>query len=140
LLGTDSKERKGDFGQYECIYNERVYSAEVLDHFENPRNPGEVENADAKVRVENPVCGDILELSLKLEGNAIADIRFRAKGCVPTMACSSAITDLAKGKTVEAARALRREDLLEKVGGLPEASGHASHLAIDALTELLRKR
>jgi nitrogen fixation NifU-like protein len=116
-----------------------VYSAELLDHFENPRNPGEVENADAKVRVENPVCGDILELSLKLEGNAIADIRFRAKGCVPTMACSSAITDLAKGKTLEAARALRREDLLEKVGGLPEASSHASHLAMDALTALLRR-
>ena len=116
-----------------------MYSAELLDHFENPRNPGEVENADAKVRVENPVCGDILELSLKLEGNTIADIRFRAKGCVPTMACGSAITDLAKGRNVEAAQALRREDLLEKVGGLPEAASHASHLAMDALTALLRK-
>jgi nitrogen fixation NifU-like protein len=115
-----------------------VYSAELLDHFENPRNPGEVENANAKVRVENPVCGDILELSMKLEGDTIADIRFRAKGCVPTMACGSAITDLAKGKNVQAARALRREDLVQKVGGLPEASSHASHLAMDALTALLR--
>ena len=115
-----------------------MYSAELLDHFENPRNPGEVENANAKVRVENPVCGDILELSMKLEGDTIADIRFRAKGCVPTMACGSAITDLAKGKNVQAARALRREDLVQKVGGLPEASSHASHLAMDALTALLR--
>ena len=116
-----------------------MYSPELLDHFQNPRNAGELENAAATVRVENPVCGDVLELSLKLDGDCIADIRFRAKGCVPTMACGSAITELAKGRSVRTAREIRREDLLQKVGELPETSNHASHLAIDAFTALLRK-
>jgi len=115
-----------------------VYSAELLDHFQNPRNAGELPNADAIARVENPACGDVLELSLQLNGDRIAEIRFRAKGCVPAMACGSAITELAKDKSVEAARAIRREELLTTVGGLPEASSHASQLALDALTTLLR--
>jgi len=93
---------------------------------------------DRAARLENPVCGDILELTLKLEGKRIADIRFRAKGCVPAMACGSAITELAKGKNVDQARQVSREELVQKVGGLPEASAHASHLAMDTLAALLR--
>jgi len=120
-------------------YNRPVYSAELLDHFQNPRNAGEVQSPDSVAKLENPVCGDILELTLKLEGRRIVDIRFRAKGCVPTMACGSAMTELAKGKSVEEARQISREDLLQKVGGVPEASSHATHLALDALTALLRK-
>jgi nitrogen fixation NifU-like protein len=116
-----------------------VYSPELLDHFQNPRNPGQVEKPDSTSRLENPACGDILELGLKLENNQIAEIRFRAKGCVPSMACGSAITELAKGKSVEEARAITVEDLLRKVGGVPEASSHAGALAMDALTALLRK-
>ena len=85
------------------------------------------------------MCGDVLELTLKLEGNRIADIRFRAKGCVPSMACGSAITELAKGRSVQAAREIGREELLRKVGGVPEASTHAGALAMDALNALLRK-
>jgi len=119
-------------------YNHNVYSAELLDHFQNPRNAGEVEAPDRTARLENPACGDILELTLKLEGRRIADIRFRAKGCVPAMACGSAITELAKGKNVDQARQVSREDLVQKVGGLPQASAHASHLAIDTLAALLR--
>jgi nitrogen fixation protein NifU and related proteins len=115
-----------------------VYSAELLDHFQNPRNAGEVAAPDRAARLENPVCGDILELTLKLEGKRIADIRFRAKGCVPAMACGSAITELAKGKNVDEARQVSREELVKKVGGLPPASAHASHLAIDTLAALLR--
>jgi nitrogen fixation NifU-like protein len=124
-----------------------VYSAELLDHFQNPRNAGEIEAPDRTARLENPACGDILELSLKLENGLektkledrrIAEIRFRAKGCVPAMACGSAITELAKGKTVEAARLISREGLVQKVGGLPQASDHASHLAMDTLAALLR--
>jgi nitrogen fixation NifU-like protein len=88
--------------------------------------------------LENPACGDILELTVKLEGKRIADIRFRAKGCVPTIACGSAITELAKGKNVDEARQLTREELVRKVGGLPQASDHASHLALDTLAALLR--
>jgi len=119
-------------------YNRNVYSAELLDHFQNPRNAGEVEAPDRAARLENPACGDILELTLKLEGKRIADIRFRAKGCVPAMACGSAITELTKGKNVDEARQLSREELVKKVGGLPQASAHASHLAIDTLAALLR--
>ena len=125
-----------------------MYSAELLDHFQNPRNAGEIEDPDGSARLENPVCGDILELSLKFEerldktkfeGRRIADIRFRAKGCVPTMACGSALTELVKGRNVDQARKLSREELVRKVGGLPQASAHASHLAMDTLAALLRK-
>ena len=124
-------------------YNPLVYSAELLDHFQNPRNAGAVEAPDASAQLENPACGDILELSLRLEktkfdGKRIVEIRFRAKGCVPAMACGSAITELIKGKTVDEARQIEREDLLQKVGGLPQASGHASQLAIDTLAALLQ--
>ncbi len=120
-----------------------MYSAELLDHFENPRNAGEVEDPDSSVQLENPACGDILELSVrlektKLEEKRIADIRFRAKGCVPTIACGSALTELIIGQNLDAARRLSREELVRKVGGLPQASHHASHLAMDTLAALLR--
>jgi nitrogen fixation NifU-like protein len=121
------------------IYNRDVYSPEVLDHFQNPRNAGEVESPDASSQLENPACGDVLRLTLKLDEDRISDIRFRAKGCVPAMACGSAITELVKGKKVEEARRVSREELIRKVGGLPEASSHAGHLAIDALQALLQK-
>ncbi|MGB9072799.1 MAG: iron-sulfur cluster assembly scaffold protein [Terriglobales bacterium] len=117
-----------------------MYSAEILDHFQYPRNTGDLEAPASSVQMENPACGDILKLSLKLEGRRIADIRFRAQGCVPAIACGSAITELAKGKTVEEARQISREDLLQKVGGVPDASSHASHLAMDTLRALLRGR
>ena len=125
-------------------YNPLVYSAELLDHFQNPRNAGAVEAPDASAQLENPACGDILELSLRLEktkfdGKRIVEIRFRAKGCVPAMACGSAITELVKGKNVDEAWRVSREELVRKVGGLPLASAHASHLAMDTLAALLRK-
>jgi len=99
-----------------------MYSPQLLDHFQNPRNPGEVANADATVQLENPACGDILKLSMKVANGQIAEIRFLAKGCVPAMACGSAMTELVKGKTVEAASRLSREELVQAVGGLPDAS------------------
>ena len=116
-----------------------MYSAEVLDHFEHPRNAGEVSDADASVQVENPACGDILRLSAKISDGRIADIRFRAKGCVPSMACASLLTEMVKGRTVAEARQLRREQLVAAAGTLPPASMHASHLAMDALAALLKK-
>lgn len=120
-----------------------MYSPELLDHFQNPRNAGAIEAPDVTAQLENPVCGDVLELSLtlkknKLEASRIADIRFRAKGCVPVMACGSAITELVKGKSIVEARQLSREELVQKIGGLPQASAHASHLAMDTLAALLR--
>ena len=116
-----------------------MYSPTLLDYFQNPRNPGVVAAPDASVQLENPACGDILQLTMKIAGGRIAEIRFRAKGCVPVMACASLLTELALGKTTEEAGQLSREDLVRAIGGLPEASGHASHLAIDALQAALKK-
>jgi nitrogen fixation NifU-like protein len=116
-----------------------MYSAQLLDHFEHPRNAGEVADCDVSVQVENPACGDILKLTLRVEGGRMADIRFLAKGCVPAMACGSVLTELVKGKKVEEVRRLRREEVVQAVGGLPEASAHASHLAMDALAAALKQ-
>jgi nitrogen fixation protein NifU and related proteins len=114
-----------------------MYSPEVLDHFEHPRNAGELPGATVHIRVENPACGDILELAAKIHSGRIDDIRFRAKGCVPAMACASALTDLVKGKSVDEARAIGHQDIVRAVGTLPPASGHAAQLAFDALHGLL---
>jgi nitrogen fixation protein NifU and related proteins len=116
-----------------------MYSAEVLDHFQNPRNAGEIPNADARVQIENPACGDVLELTAKIANQRMVEVRFRAKGCVSAMACSSALTELVTGKTVREARALTRDELIDRVGGLPEASAHAAYLAMDALQALLKQ-
>jgi nitrogen fixation protein NifU and related proteins len=116
-----------------------MYSAQVLDHFQNPRNAGEIQNPDARVEIENPACGDVLELTAKITSGKIAEIRFRAKGCVSAMACASALTEMVTGMLLQDARRFRREELLERVGGLPEASQHAAYLAIDALGALVKK-
>ena len=114
-----------------------TYSPQLLDHFEHPRNVGEVEGADAVAEIENPACGDMMRLSLKLEGGRIVEARFRTRGCVPSIACGSALTEMLQGKSVAQARALRREELVAAVGGLENASQHASHLAMDALAAAL---
>lgn len=116
-----------------------MYSPQLLDHFQNPRNAGDLPNADATAEIENPVCGDVIRLTLKLDAGRISVIRFKAKGCVPAMACGSALTELALGKTKEEARRLTRDDLTEIVGGLPQASSHAAQLALDALAAALEK-
>ena len=116
-----------------------MYSPQLLDHFQNPRNAGDLPDADAVVEIENPVCGDVIRLSLKLEKDQTLDVRFKAKGCVPAMACGSALTELARGKTMQDARKLRRDDLTAAVGGLPQASAHAAQLALDALSAALAK-
>ncbi|MGO9324064.1 MAG: iron-sulfur cluster assembly scaffold protein [Terracidiphilus sp.] len=116
-----------------------MYSSQVLDHFEHPRNAGAVADADASARIENPACGDVLELTVKIAEGRIAEIRFRAKGCVAAMACGSAVTELVSGKTVAEASGLSRDELVRAVGGLPAASSHASHLAMDTLAAVLGK-
>jgi nitrogen fixation NifU-like protein len=116
-----------------------MYSAELLDHFEHPRNPGVVEGADAAAQLENPACGDVLRVTLKVGGERIEEIRFQAKGCVASMACGSALTVLVAGRTVAEARALRREELIRAVGGLPAASTHAATLAMETLAAALAR-
>jgi nitrogen fixation NifU-like protein len=115
-----------------------MYSPQLLDHFEHPRNAGALDSPDATARVENPVCGDILELRAKFSHGRITEIKFLAKGCVPAMACASAAAEFLQGKTLAEASALKREDLVHKLGGLPEASTHASHLAMDAVGALVK--
>jgi len=119
-------------------YNLSMYSAQVLDHFEHPRNAGEVEEPDATAQIENPACGDVLKLTLRLRDDRVKEIRFLAQGCVSAMACASLLTQLVQGRTVTEARQLRREELVQAIGGLPQASAHASHLALDTLAALLK--
>lgn len=114
-----------------------MYSQEVLDHFEHPRNAGVVADPDASVQIENPACGDVLKLTLKVSGDRIEEIRFLAKGCVCSMACGSALTELVQGRTIEKAKELKRDELVLAVGGLPAASTHAAHLALDATAAAL---
>lgn len=116
-----------------------MYSPQLLDHFENPRNAGDLPDADAAVELENPVCGDVIRLSLKFQDGRIREIRFKAKGCVPAMACGSALTEIVLGKTTEEARNVTSEQLAQAVGGLPQASTHAAQLALDTLSALLRQ-
>ena len=114
-----------------------MYSTQLLDHFQNPRHAGDLPGADAGAEIENPVCGDVIRISLKMDAGRIVDVRFKAKGCVPAMACGSALTELVLGKTAQEARRLRREDLIAAVGGLPQASAHAAQLALDVLSAAL---
>ena len=116
-----------------------MYSPQLLDHFEHPRNTGDLVDADARVRVENPACGDILELSIRVVAGRVAEVRFRAKGCVPAMACGSLITEMIVGKTIHEASAIQRKAVVKEIGGLPPASGHAAQLAVDALRAALKK-
>jgi nitrogen fixation protein NifU and related proteins len=116
-----------------------VYSAQLLDHFHNPRNAGEIPNPDASAEVENPVCGDVLRLTLKVSVGRIAEARFKAKGCVPAMACASALTELIVGKTLSESRRLQRQDVNAAVGSVPQASMHALQLALDTLSAALNQ-
>jgi nitrogen fixation NifU-like protein len=116
-----------------------MYSPQLLDHFQNPRNAGDLSDADATVEMENPVCGDVVRLSLKMLEGRIAEIKFKAKGCVPAIACASALTEVVRCKTPEQARRITREELTDAVGGLPQASTHAVQLAIDALSSIIAK-
>jgi nitrogen fixation protein NifU and related proteins len=116
-----------------------MYSAQVLDHFQNPRNAGDIADADAVAEIENPACGDLLRLSLKVSAGRIVAARFKAKGCVAAIACGSALTELVVGKTLSEARKLRREGLIAVVGSLPQGSAHAAQLAIDTLAGALSR-
>ncbi len=116
-----------------------MYSAQLLDHFQNPRNAGEIAEADGTAEIENPACGDVLRLTLKIDAARITQAQFKAKGCVAAIACGSALTELVLGKTLDEAKTLRREDVSAAVGGLPQASTHAAQLAVEALSVALSR-
>jgi len=115
------------------------YSKKVLDHFEHPRNVGDLADADAEVRLEHPVCGDIMKLAVKLDDGRIGQVRYRTQGCVAAVAAGSCLTEMIAGKSLAEAHAVQRQQLLEALGGLPNASVHATHLAMDALAQVLIK-
>src|ERR1700760_4852977 len=115
------------------------YSSSVLDHFEHPRNVGEITSPDAEVRLEHPVCGDIMNLAVKLADGRINEVRYRTRGCVASIAAGSCLTEMIRGKSPAEAATLQREQLLEALGGLPNASVHATHLAMDALAQVLQQ-
>ena len=110
-----------------------MYSERVMEHFTNPRNVGEVEQADGEGQVGNPICGDIMKLSIKVEDDRIVDIKFKTFGCGAAIASCSMLTEMVKGKTIEEARAITNRDVAEALGGLPSVKMHCSNLAADAL-------
>ena len=114
-----------------------MYSAAVLEHFKNPRNAGELDDATAVVEVTNPACGDVLRLSARVEGGRITAVRFKASGCVTAIACSSALTELLTGTSLAEAGTLTAQAIAGSVGRLPPATVHGSQLAADALQALL---
>jgi nitrogen fixation NifU-like protein len=119
--------------------NIMAYSEKVLEHFEHPKNVGDLPAADAEVRLEHPVCGDIMSLAVKLFDGRIDQVRYRTRGCVASIAAGSCLTEMMQGRSLAEASELKREHLIEALGGLPTASVHATHLAIDALAQVLKK-
>jgi len=109
------------------------YSDKVKEHFRNPRNVGTIKDADAVGRVGNPVCGDVMEIQLKIEDNIIKDIKFQTFGCASAIATSSMITEMAKDKTLDEALEITRNDVADELDGLPPIKMHCSNLAADAL-------
>jgi len=110
-----------------------MYTEKVMDHFKNPRNMGEIPDADGVGTVGNPVCGDLMTVYIKVKDNRIEDIKFKTFGCGAAIATSSMITELAKGKTIEEAIKISRGDVADSLGGLPPIKMHCSNLAADAL-------
>lgn len=115
------------------------YSEKVLDHFEHPRNIGDLADPDAVAMLEHPVCGDVMKLAIKVNDGRISQVRYRTRGCVASIAAGSCLTEMIQGKSLEEAAALSREQLVEALGGLTNASVHASHLAIDVMQQVLTK-
>jgi len=110
-----------------------MYSEKVMDHFSNPRNVGEIEEADGSGTVGNPACGDIMKLTIKVENDKITDVKFKTFGCGAAIATSSMVTELVKGKDLASAEQISNSTVAEALDGLPPVKMHCSNLAADAL-------
>ncbi|MGA3192135.1 MAG: Fe-S cluster assembly scaffold protein NifU [Candidatus Bathyarchaeia archaeon] len=110
-----------------------MYTEKVMEHFRNPRNMGEIPDADGVGTVGNPVCGDLMTIYIKVKDNRLEDIKFKTFGCGSAIATSSMITELAKGKTLEEGMKITRANVADSLGGLPPVKMHCSNLAADAL-------
>lgn len=113
------------------------YSSKVMEHFAHPHNVGEIPDADGMGTVGNPVCGDVMRLYIKVDGNVITDAKFKTFGCGAAIATSSMVTDLVKGKTIEEALKISNAAVAEALGGLPKVKMHCSVLAEEALKSAL---
>jgi nitrogen fixation NifU-like protein len=116
-----------------------MFSELLLDHFRHPRNAGKLVNASAQVRATNPVCGDILELAVRVENGVIAEARFLCRGCTTSIACASFLTERLTDSSLAAARAITAETISQALGELPPATFHGAQLATDALDLVLAK-
>lgn len=110
----------------------------MLEHFKNPHNVGELKDADAEGTVGNPVCGDLMTMYIKVKDDRIEDIKFKTYGCGAAIATSSMTTEMAKGKTLDEAMEISRQDVAEALDGLPPVKMHCSNLAADALHEAIK--
>jgi nitrogen fixation NifU-like protein len=109
------------------------YSEKVLEHFRNPRNVGEIKDADGVGSVGNPVCGDLMQVSIRVENEIITDIKFKTFGCGSAIATASMVTEMAMGKHIDEAMRITRGDVADELEGLPPIKMHCSNLAADAL-------
>jgi nitrogen fixation NifU-like protein len=110
-----------------------AYSEKVMDHFMNPRNVGEIEDADGVGSEGNPVCGDMMSFYIKVDDNRLSDVKFKTFGCGAAIACSSMVSEMAKGKTLEEAKKITNADVAAELEGLPKNKLHCSNLGADAL-------
>jgi len=110
-----------------------IYSEKVMDHFQNPRNVGEIPDADGVGEIGNPVCGDMMTFYIKVKDNVIEDVKFQTFGCGAAIAVSSMVSEMAKGKTIDEALKMTKEMVAEQLGGLPKNKMHCSNLGADAL-------
>jgi nitrogen fixation protein NifU and related proteins len=115
-----------------------AYNEKVMQHFMNPHNVGEIENADGVGQVGNPVCGDMMTFNIKVKDNIIEDVKFKTFGCGAAIAVSSMVSDIAKGKTLEEALKITNKDVAEELGGLPKNKMHCSNLGADALHSAIK--
>ena len=114
-----------------------MYSEKVMDHFTNPRNVGEIADADGVGTEGNPTCGDVMKISIKVEGGKIVDAKFKTFGCGAAIAVSSMVTEMVKGKTLEEALAISKEAVANELGGLPPQKMHCSNLGADGLKKAI---
>lgn len=114
-----------------------MYSGKVMEHFENPRNVGVIEKPDGVGKKGNPVCGDVMEITIKVNNNIIEEAKFRTFGCCAAIATSSIVTEMVKGKTLEEAESISKQAVADALDGLPPAKMHCSNLAADALHDAI---
>jgi len=114
------------------------YSEKVMQHFMNPKNVGVIEDPDGYGKVGNPVCGDLMEIFIKVKDDVITDIKFRTFGCGSAIATTSMVTEMAKGMKLDDALKITREDVADELDGLPQKKMHCSNLAADALHEAIK--